>query len=266
MILYKYVSLEAGLKILEGNSIGFSEPRDFNDPFETAARNKSKDSALKLVFSHLNNSMNPWSYNVAVLSLTRQPRNKLMLAHYADNHKGMVIGFDISVINNFTSPEFCYIPAQHGSVIYTDTMPTFDALDKTFNSWESCSYEIRQRALLHKDLIWSMEEEVRIAISLRNYQDNFDVITIDDRPLYLYKLPENAIVEAYIGCRAEILPATFGKFETWLRLKELLETRNKCKPYQLVLDDVSWNVNAKELHLQAYDGYWDLHHSRLDCE
>lgn len=281
MILYKYVSLEAGLKILESNAIGFTEPRDFNDPFETAARIKNYDFGLKArnkqnelvtlkpVFSNLSNTMNPWANNVAVLSLTRQPRNKLMLAHYSNNHNGMVIGIDISSVKDLTSNEFCYIPAQYGSVIYTETLPCFDLLDNSekgeFN-WESCSYEIRQRALLHKDMAWSMEEEVRIVISLRDYKKNFDVIIVDERPLYLYKLPEGAITEIYFGCRAPILPAMFGKFDTWLKLKDLLEKKHRCVPYQLVLDDNTWDVKSEEINLQVYDGYWELHHGRLNCD
>jgi len=265
MILYKYVSFESGLKILEGNSIGFSEPQDFNDPFETAARNKANESGLQPVFSSLNNCLNPWAHNVAVLSLTRQPRNKLMLAHYADNHRGMVIGFDISKIKDFVSSKFCYIPAQYGSVIYTDTMPTFIAQDESTDNWETCSYEIRQRALLHKDIAWSMEEEVRVAVNLRDYEKSFEVIKIDDRPLYLYKLPKDSICEVYIGCRAEILPATFGEFETWNKLKESLNNMN-CTPFQLVLDDSSWNIKTERLYPDAYDGYWELHHDRLKCD
>lgn len=269
MILYKYVSLEAGIKILESNSIGFSEPRDFNDPFETAARHKGGDNGLKPVFSSLNNSLNPWSYNMAVLSLTRQPFNKLMLAHYADEHRGMVIGIDISRVKDFTSPDFCYIPAQYGSVIYTETMPTFEVMDSSEqvkDYWESCSYEMRQRALLFKDSAWSMEEEVRIVISLRNYQKHFDVIDLEDQPLYLYKLSAGAITEIYLGCRTPILPATFGEFETWLKLKGTIEKQKQCTPYQLILDDNSWSVKYEKLHLGAYDSYWELHHDRLNCD
>jgi len=266
MILYKYVSLEAGIKILESNSIGFSKPQDFNDPFETAARGKANDSNLKPVFSSLNNCLNPWSRGVAVLSLTRQPKNKLMLAHYADNHKGMVVGFDLSKIEDFLSEDFCYIPAQYGSVIYTDTMPTFNAQNDDSSNWEGCSYEIRQRALLHKDIAWSMEEEVRVAVSLRDYDQRFVVIEVDDRPLYLYKLPKNAISEVYLGARAEILPATFGKFETWLKLSELIKAKVNCTPYQLVLDDNSWNIRSEKLSTGAYDGYWALYHDRLMCD
>ncbi len=34
MILYNYVSFEAGFKILETSTLGFSHLQDFNDPFE----------------------------------------------------------------------------------------------------------------------------------------------------------------------------------------------------------------------------------------
>lgn len=37
MILYKYVSFESGLKILETSALGFSHLEDFNDPFEATA-------------------------------------------------------------------------------------------------------------------------------------------------------------------------------------------------------------------------------------
>jgi hypothetical protein len=74
MILYKHVSLEAGLKILESRAIGFSEPRDFNDPFETAARpcgsfgegpglfvqgpENTKPKKAKFLFTHNNHTSN----------------------------------------------------------------------------------------------------------------------------------------------------------------------------------------------------------------
>lgn len=266
MILYKYVSLNAGLKIFESKSIGFSAPQDFNDPFETAARDKAGEIGLKPLFSSFYNCLNPWARDVAVLSLTRQPKNKSMLAHYADSHRGMVIGFDLNKIDDFLSSEFCYIPAQYGSVIYTETMPTFSAQRDVSDSWEFCSFEIRQRALLHKDIAWCLEEEVRIAISLRDYEKRFSMIEADGRPIYLYKLPEGAICEVYLGCRAEILPATFGQFKTWNTLKGLLEAEKNCTPYQLFLDDDSWNIESESLDFQLYDAYWEMHHERLKCD
>lgn len=280
MILYKYLTFESALRVLGGNSIGFSEPRDFNDPFETAARIRKFEEGLRLgwgretriakpLFSHQNHVLNPWSHNVAVLSLTRQPRNKLMLAHYCDNHRGVVIGIDISKVPDFTSNEYCYIPAQFGSVVYTETMPNLDQIAASGDvdkNWETCSYEMRQRALLHKDMAWSMEEEVRIVISLRDYETKFKVVTVDDRPLYLYPLPDSAIAEIHLGSRSPILPATDGEHTKWLELKKLIEKHESCKPYQLVLNDTTWGIDATELNLSTYDAYWELHHERLRCD
>lgn len=108
MILYKYTSLEAGTKILESQSIGFSEPRHFNDPFETAARTRDRSTEGFTILlqtpggetveaNHLfgchNHATNFWSSNFAVLSLTRQLLNKLLMAHYANEHRGMILSF-----------------------------------------------------------------------------------------------------------------------------------------------------------------------------
>jgi hypothetical protein len=77
MILYKYVSFKGGLKILESNSIGFSNPWDFNDPFEMAASHGllPNSSFAPLVLRKLMET-------TAILSLTRSPLNPLMWAHY----------------------------------------------------------------------------------------------------------------------------------------------------------------------------------------
>ncbi|MFW1753219.1 hypothetical protein [Acinetobacter wanghuae] len=69
MILYKYVGFDAGLAILETQTIGFSLPRDFNDPFEV--------TALALKGETVNVSVetgavrNRFINKYAVLSLTR---------------------------------------------------------------------------------------------------------------------------------------------------------------------------------------------------
>jgi len=280
MILYKYTSFESGLKILESCSIGFSEPRDFNDPFETAARSRdifgkiyglftspvgdTKPHRSPFLFSCNNHTTNIWSSNFAVLSLTRQPLNKLMLAHYADEHKGMVIGIDITKVPDFSSDKWAYIPAQHGSVIYTNALPQHPTLEEQNNSFpdvESLGIEGRQRAFLYKDSAWDMEEEIRIVKFLKNYFNFFNVIYCEDRPLYLYSLPEDAISEIYLCIRAKILPAMNGDHNLWLRLKKSL-SRYRCKLFQIEASYDSWEVKTKEVNPVAYDSYWQLHFDR----
>ncbi|MBQ0745383.1 MAG: DUF2971 domain-containing protein [Marinobacter sp.] len=266
MILYKYVSLEAGMKIMESQAVGFSEARDFNDPFETAARPRSEDgSNLPFLFSCNNHTTNYWSSNFAVLSLTRQPLNKLMLAHYADDHKGMVLGFDVSKIPEFTSEEWAFIPAQSGNVIYTATMPTHPPISTdshSIESSESVSLETRQRAFLFKGADWALEEEVRIVKFLRGYERFFDVIYLGDRPLYLYEIPSDSLVEVHLGCRAKVLPATNGEHCNWLRLKKAMKTFESCRLFHIDVDLNSWEVTSREVEPVAYDGYWQLHFDR----
>ena len=221
------------------------------------------------MFSHLANSNNRFSTDLAVLSLTRQPLNKLMLAHYADNHKGMVVGIDVTKVEDFTSRETCFIPAQYGSVVYTETMPTFNAMDEAneiTDFFDHALFESRQRALLFKDSAWAMEEEVRVVKSLRSYEENFSVEYIEGRPLYLYSLPQDAIAEVYLGCRAPILPATAGDFGVWKMLKNAFNKHPHCKVRQIAVEAGSWNVYHKDLEQGTYDGLWDLHHEGLKCE
>ena len=285
MILYKYTSLEAGLKILESGSIGFSEPRDFNDPFETAARPRggygefpcllvqdegdAKPHQAPFLFTCNNHTTNIWSSNFAVLSLTRQPLNKLMLAHYADEHKGMVIGFDISRVPDFISDQWAYVPAQHGNVIYTSTLPkqlTFEEQNNPYTDLESVGIEGRQRAFLYKDSAWHMEEEVRIVKFLKDYINFFNVIYIKDRPLYLYQLPDAAITEVHLGVRAKILPAMDGDHNLWLRLKNAVKHYRDCRLFQINVAIDSWNVVSEEVTTGAYDAYWQLHFDRKAIE
>jgi hypothetical protein len=120
MILYKYVGFDAGLKILETSTLGFSLPRDFNDPFEVTALALMGETVNVGVETQAVRSRFINKY--AVLSLTRAPLNPLMWSHYADSHKGMVIGIDtekagLESFENYT------IPAQRGAIIYVNTVP-----------------------------------------------------------------------------------------------------------------------------------------------
>ncbi|MCU6303697.1 DUF2971 domain-containing protein [Enterobacter cloacae] len=47
-----------------------------------------------------------------------------MWAHYADSHKGIVVGFDVTD-PRLTSLEENILPVQFGNVIYAKTQPTY---------------------------------------------------------------------------------------------------------------------------------------------
>jgi hypothetical protein len=119
--LYKYVSLDGLFRLLRNRSIRFTQPDRLNDPYECHLtldrealvgdyrkfRASSQpgitadelDAAVEAVEEQLvidallhyrqrRNSM-------GVVSLTEDPRNLLMWAHYADEHRGAVVELDI---------------------------------------------------------------------------------------------------------------------------------------------------------------------------
>ena len=132
MILYKYMSPEGALKVLEENSIAFSIASEFNDPFETQAGYPVQPSnSIEMIFEGIRSwaKRNIWVENSGVLSLTRTPINPLMWAHYSSKHYGMVIGFDVNKAG-FCDESRCLIPSQYGSIIYTQTRPISVVLTK----------------------------------------------------------------------------------------------------------------------------------------
>ncbi|MCX5866030.1 MAG: DUF2971 domain-containing protein [Proteobacteria bacterium] len=207
------------MKIIEKNSVGFSRPCDFNDPFELAASYPSEEgkNPIDFMFNEIRTwaKKDIWNRNTAILSLTRQPLNALMWAHYGEEHKGLVIGFDAK-INEFTCDKTNLVPVQYGNVIYTNKKPDTPFLSKpteaikvgeTFH-FRCDQLERLQRTFLFKPACWSYEEEVRIAKCIKGIEKSktlksgtFSEIKVDERPLYLLHIPKGAIKEIYVGVR-----------------------------------------------------------------
>lgn len=219
MILYKYVSFEAGIKIIVNNSIGFTQPQFFNDPFESEASYPPEE--LKDPIQQIRNNIKKeaWKNSTGILSLTRQPLNPLMWAHYGNEHKGMVIGFDVTC-SEFSCESSNFIPAQFGNVIYTDKKPVNNFISTPKEAIEVGGtfhfpygqLEQIQRLFLYKPACWAYEEEVRVAKCLKgldiansNKSGNFSVIEIQNRPLYLLSLKPGTIKEVYVGARSEYM-------------------------------------------------------------
>jgi len=92
-----------------------------------------------------------------------------MWAHYGDNHRGMVIGID-SARADFHNEETCVLPAQYGSIIYSNSKPvhayhrsdSFEVIQGRLKRFQPNVLEALQRSFLHKSSEWAYEEEVRV--------------------------------------------------------------------------------------------------------
>ena len=222
MRLYKYVSLKSLMAILETNSLGFTCLSEFNDPFDRVILPPVPASNAELDFPsarELRGKMKAMIYedNYGALSLTRSPENKLMWAHYADEHRGAVIELDVSVAG-FNCEKTNFIPSFLGGVIYSSTPETeryssnFEntmVLGKT-HDFHIDHYEKKQRLFLTKPLDWAYEEEVRVVKCLENKEmEEFsnksgEFSKIDgNKKTYCLKLREGSIISVILGHRAE---------------------------------------------------------------
>lgn len=271
MILYKYVNFKTALEIIEHNSIAFSCLEDLNDPFECTALGFSDgEMSVSMV---TNAYRNRFSRSYALLSLTREPLNSLMWAHYGDSHQGVAIGIDVEKAG-LTCTHSSIIPVQYGEVIYTASKPkstTFEHSSVEFmnigtdaTGYNSDFYNITKRAFLYKSSEWSYEEEVRVVKRLVDspygyYSDGGEFSNISGnwvkkkpqslgRPIYCLKLPKDSIVNIYFGSHVyKNISRTKTTTESELaNFKALCKERGieqrRCEP-----DVHSWKLNEVKM-------------------
>ncbi|MFA0648373.1 DUF2971 domain-containing protein, partial [Vibrio cyclitrophicus] len=150
MILYKYVGFQAAISMIESSTLGFSRVLDLNDPFEGTSICALDNHGMtdNLVVNAIKERL---SAKFGVLSLTRQPLNSLMWAHYGQSHTGVVIGIDCEKAG-LTDPDTSSIPVSFGDVIYSATKPfhpvNMDILAENLalSHFEPHSYNLLSRA------------------------------------------------------------------------------------------------------------------------
>jgi hypothetical protein len=121
-----------------------------------------------------------------VLSLSRTPDSLLMWSHYADSHKGFVLGLDESH-EFFSMPDGKGRPTKPHNVVYTSRRQTVKVASDDFH----------ERLLCYKSLEWSYEQEVRIFRTFGRNQGDFS--KNDRNSIHLFGVPANCIKEIYLG-------------------------------------------------------------------
>ncbi|EPU1007389.1 DUF2971 domain-containing protein [Vibrio cholerae] len=262
MILYKYMSFEAVKSVLKYNSIGFTKPNTFNDPFELEAGCPiGGDEPQENMFAGMTSRTKrfAWANTSGVLSLTRNPLNPLMWAHYGDEHKGVVIGINVKKAG-FFDPQKCLIPAQFGNVIYTNTRPTHRlvkspdceriTVGQTFH-YPKGNEDKLQRLFLHKPACWSYEEEVRIVKCLNNRNKDgvnasgkFSDIKLPNKTIYGYEMPDGAIEEIYFGLRHDF---SSSRAESHKEIMSFSKAHPKILMKKCRLSSDSWEIKAENI-------------------
>lgn len=194
--LYKYWSASSVIRFLGNHKIMFSQYTDFNDPFECAANIDANNSAIEWadflasqgvgadeihnIVSNIiadsdeaaktiKDAVHKTIIDSDIFCMTPKPNNLLMWAHYADQHKGACIKFDLlKDVTTFNFPK---------SVDYSDDYYSYNYLREQGKA---------SMAIWHKSKEWAYEEEFRIV-----------------KPTFhgLIEVKPDAVVEVIFGCR-----------------------------------------------------------------
>lgn len=181
-----------------------------------------------------------------VLSLTphwRKSRAGLMWSHYADSHKGFAVGFDNEVLiawmkdvsgappDAVTHAELEGIQIRGDKVEYVEEMPLLVP-------GEMSEREMIWRLSFTKGEQWDYEDEHRIMMRKFDADHKPLELTNEDRK---QKLPEDAIAEVIIGCRAS------SECVEWTK-RQLAESGSKTRLYKASLKEDAFELEREELH------------------
>ncbi|TPG75907.1 DUF2971 domain-containing protein [Pseudomonas mandelii] len=282
MVLYKYYGFNSGLSALKSSLLGFRTPGYFNDPFELSYLDNAEGSDLKL--THMQTRLKNFRESVVILSLTRTPLNPLMWAHYAEEHKGFVIGYQVDT-PFLKSRDFNLIPIDGGDVMYTNTK-TLHAL--TLENKELLDHlelttmfpgdyreafpeleNLARKVFLVKHACWVYEEEVRVVKQSINFTEESgqspmwcsSSIYCELAPGYginvipglsIFQTPV-AIKEVYLGLRNPLLGTYEGQsFEGSIdhALREKSE-QEQWEVNAIEMTSGSWELKSKPLKSRA---------------
>lgn len=227
-VIYKYFPVGDYLpKIFSGQSLKFSNPLEFNDPFECQpcyfiengsqgkqflkelsdlvdakspaekllARQRAERMAGKLLPRNSFPGMERLFASIGVSCFSETKDNLLMWSHYADEHKGVCIGFDTKI--HFFEGAW--------KVAYQDEYPVITRPSDNPNT-------LLKKAILTKSSCWAYEQEWRVTRRTMSSEEqvraqvqyghikNIQLFTEQHGP-GLYPFPQEAIVEVLLGAR-----------------------------------------------------------------
>ncbi len=220
---YKYMSIETALKVLKNQTLRFSSPKTFNDPFElhpelripiSRAKKKfrsefskqfikeygSRDNfeeilsiAEKEFIRNLDHNTEELEFikkNIRILCLSETYSSALMWSHYASNHRGICLGI-IGAKINFEHPY------NNFKINYVSELKPITEYGKEIDESVKIEYWVNT-----KSSIWNYEKECRIHTVNRLFNPELTEAKFMSMKNKLYddlNFPIEAIEEIYFG-------------------------------------------------------------------
>ena len=205
MIFYYFTSAEYGIDNLKNRRLKISDFSNVNDPFELLGielRDKDVRQAVKFEKSKI-------SSESGLLCFSEDKYNPVQWAHYAENHKGVCLGFDV--------PEKLL-----RKVKYVSARLAKDTLNQS---------DCNEKLLTTKFNHWSYEQERRLIVELSKYSK-------DRKGLRFKEFGSDMLLkEVYIGCRSDL---SFGDIVSSYKGGEkgviIKKTRPSFRDFRIVWD------------------------------
>jgi hypothetical protein len=168
--------------------------------------------------------MDEVNQKLGVFSLSRTFSNLLMWSHYADSHKGFVIGLDESH-EFFHQRTYQGLKSAPNKISYTTQRSITHVSDSDFYA----------KLLCEKPIDWAYEEEVRIFRHITEEHAKNCVTDSAGYPVCLFKLPKECIKSIYIGAHAQsVLKESILGFKKFHDLcADVYETKISKNRYEL---------------------------------
>jgi Protein of unknown function (DUF2971) len=149
--VYKFVSSHHGIENLQKGRLKISTISSLNDPFEFSGA-KLATYDLRRRFERFRTDLDG---KVGIISFARNWHNPVVWAHYAENHKGIAIGFNFEIPDGVTGDQRLF-KVEYGSTrLAANLNAESEGLDATL-----------QRLSLYKFKHWSYESEYRMFVPL----------------------------------------------------------------------------------------------------
>ncbi len=187
MIFYKYMTFREDF--FKNFMIRATPANELNDPFELKFSEKQVRQYQKNrgIFEddyelHETIGIIQSDYeDLGIISLSENYSNTVMWSHYAKEHTGIVVQFEVSehesfFVNEFGSDTFGDVYILPEKVRYNRELPQMSIIDvlsekdlnKIKNNEEFLYKKFNEIILLNKSIDWSYEQELRIIVNLKD--------------------------------------------------------------------------------------------------
>ncbi|HBS85671.1 MAG TPA: hypothetical protein DEA97_03890 [Bacteroidales bacterium] len=189
--LYHYTSIDSVLNILTSQNLKFSNPSEFNDPYDCLPNIKNFGNNLRLfcqkgdfkIESNITNISNvcveKWTKEIGVCCFSKSYRKFLMWSHYAKKHTGVCLKFDISkdigIFNQESIREIIY----NKEIQFVDLnnikniIDLFDTYKFKAKNWE---YEKEIRVFKEKEGLYKFNRKSLVSIYMGGKTEDHNII------------------------------------------------------------------------------------------